>query len=305
MRLRRESRNMGLDNQNISLMDGSSVQNYFKQETQAMIDAYRNFEILIPSDKTKGAQHRGEDGRFVENLLRSYLRKFLPRELEVLTGFIVRPAVKTDLNDKSRKKDSDKHSSQLDIIVYDSAKYPVFLRSEDTVIVPPEGVISIISVKKTLHDRDIEHEARILVEVSQMCSCKKLRMPFLALISMKNGINKKDTFGWIFEKLKGIYEEVGDLAFDDMLGYIGSMNEWSIFKRRPIKSNPCKADYILIEHKNNEEHFGLQFLLTGILSVYYDKTRNSTSRPGFTASPSGRGHDTHLGSIIAKKPASS
>lgn len=43
---------MGLDNQNISLMDGSSVQNYFKQETQAMIDAYRNFEILIPSDKT-------------------------------------------------------------------------------------------------------------------------------------------------------------------------------------------------------------------------------------------------------------
>lgn len=108
-----------------------------------------------------------------------------------------------------------------------------------------------------------------------------------------------------FEKLKGIYEEVEDLAFDDMLGYIGSMNEWSIFKRRPIKSNPCKADYILIEHKNNEEHFGLQFLLTGILSVYYDKTRNSTSRPGFTAFPSGRGHDTHLGSIIAKKPASS
>ena len=285
-------------------MDGSLIQHYFKQETQALIDAYRNFEILIPSNSTQGAQHRGEDGRFVENLVRSYLRKFLPRELEVLTGFIVRPAVKTDLNNTSRKKDSDQHSTQLDIIVYNSAQYPVFLRSEDTVIVPPEGVISIISVKKTLHDGDIQKEARALVEASHLCSNNKLRMPFLALVSMKSDIKKNNTFNWIFEKLKGVYENVNDLAFDDMLGYIGSMTEWSIFKRRPSKSDPCRADYILLEHKDCEEHLGLQFLLTGILSVYYDQTRNSISRPGFTAFPSGRMHDTELGSIKAKKPAS-
>ena len=39
------------------------------------------------------------------------------------------------------------HSTQLDIIVYDSAKYPIFQRFGESVIVPPEGVVGIISVK--------------------------------------------------------------------------------------------------------------------------------------------------------------
>ena len=42
---------------------------------------------------------------------------------------------------------------------------------------------------------------------------------------------------------------------------------------------------------------GFQFLLTGILSVYYDKTRNYISRPGFTAFPSHRACDKKLGDI--------
>ena len=56
-----------------------------------------------------------------------------------------------------------------------------------------------------------------------------------------------------------------------------------------------KAEYIGFIHKTNEEHFGLQFLLTGILSVYYDPTRNVRERPGFTAFPSGRDADLFLG----------
>lgn len=42
---------------------------------------------------------------------------------------------------------------------------------------------------------------------------------------------------------------------------------------------------------------GFQFLLTGILSVYYEKTRNYISRPGFTAFPSHRACDKKLGDI--------
>ena len=42
---------------------------------------------------------------------------------------------------------------------------------------------------------------------------------------------------------------------------------------------------------------GFQFLLTGILSVYYDNTRNYISRPGFTAFPSHRACDKKLGDI--------
>ena len=128
----------------------------------------------------------------------------------------------------------------------------------------------------------------------------------MALISMDNRIEKKhpDTFDWIFNKMKSLYEKDQDISFDDMIGYIGAFGRWSIFKARPTKKESKKAKYILFEHQTKKElHLGLQFLLTGILSVYYDKSRTNISRPGFTAFPSGRDHDRFLGVITSKIPA--
>lgn len=287
-------------------MDGTTIQKFFQQEALSMLDAYKNFETLIPSSKGAGAEHKGEDGRFVENLIRSFLSKYLPKELEVLTGFIVRPAVKVGKKDRSRKNEKDSHSTQLDIIIYNSAHYPVFLKSNDTVIVPPEGVISIISVKKTLNDGDVEHELNALKEASKLCRCGDLRGPYLALVSMDNNINKQnpDTFDWIFNKMKSMYENDDNLGFDDMVGYIGAFKHWGIFKARPDKKAPKEARYMMFKHDNNaENHLWLQFLLTGILSVYYDKSRTNITRPGFTSFPSGRNYDRELGVITAKFPA--
>jgi len=98
-------------------MDGKRLQDYWSQEVDALIATYRQFETLIPSQEHKGSAHNGEDGRFVEDLLREYLSKYLPKGLEILTGFILRPAVKTGTTGKERKYDLDKNSSQLDIIV--------------------------------------------------------------------------------------------------------------------------------------------------------------------------------------------
>lgn len=273
-------------------MDGKRIQKYFQQEAQSILAAYKNFETLIPASKGRGAEHKGEDGRFVENLIRSFLVKYLPKELEVLTGFIVRPAIKFGKNSRIRKNDTDEHSTQLDIIVYNSAQYPVYLRSNDSVIVPPEGVISIISVKKTLNDGDIEHELEALKKSSKLCRCNKLRAPYLALVSMDNNIIKKkpDTFNWILGRIKSLYEKDSDLSFDDMVGYIGAFKHWSIFKEGPsTKKNPTTASYVMFEHGDETMDnigLGLQFLLTGILSVYYDKSRSTITRPGFTSFPS-------------------
>lgn len=287
-------------------MDGTTIQHFFHQEALSMLDAYKNFEVLIPSSVTNGADHRGEDGRFVENLIRSFLVKYLPKELEVFTGFIVRPAVKVGKSDKSRRHETDAHSSQLDIIVYNSAMYPIFLRSNDTVIVPPEGVICIISVKKTLNDIDIKNELEALKKAAKLCRCKNLRGPYLALVSMENNIHKirPNTFDWIFKKMKTLYDADADLSFDDMVGYIGSFKHWGIFKIRPTKGTCDKADYVMFKHdEQTEMHLGLQFLLTGILSVYYDESRTQVCRPGFTSFPSHRPHNRMLGSIEAKIPA--
>lgn len=100
---------------------------------------------------------------------------------------------------------------------------------------------------------------------------------------------------WAFEKIKEAYDNTED-TFDETIGLVTSLEDWSIFKKRPDKDN-SNAEYIYFTHKENETHLGFQFLLTGILSVYYDPTRNVRERPGFTGFPSGRKHDGSLGTI--------
>jgi hypothetical protein len=288
-------------------MDGKRIQTYWGKEVDALIEIYQQFERLIPNVKTEGSAHKGEDGRYVEELIRQYLKRYLPTSLEVLTGFILRPAVKTGLNGRERKNETDTHSTQLDIIVYDSGKYPVFQRFGNSVIVPPEGVLAIISVKKHLNDNDIKNESAALMQASELCftkgqNGKYLRGPFLSIILVKSKINKKRTENcdWIYNELQKTYSRTPLPFFDQLVGYIGALDDWSIFKRRPEGEKVKSADYIYFKHNDTETHLGLQYILTGILSVYYDQTRNNTNRPGFTGFPSGRDRDKLVGKINVK-----
>lgn len=282
-------------------MDGKRIQEYWSSEMNAMLETYKQFETLLPAEGKSGASHTGEDGRFVETLIKEYLVKYLPKELEVLTGFILRPAVKTGLKGKERRFEFDSHSTQLDLIVYNSSQYPIFQRFGDTVIVPPEGVIAIISIKKNLNDSDIFNEVSALKDASKLCKCidinnNLLRGPFLALVGMNSNIEKKavKTEEWIYQKIEEAYKD-STPTFDNLVGFIGALNEWSIFKRRP--KNKDIGEYIYFKHDPNEYHLGFQYILTGILSVFYDSTRNTVRRPGFTAFPSGRNLDRYLGNI--------
>lgn len=154
-------------------MDGSRVRDYWSAEVEALLNTYEQFERLIPSPDHKGAGHAGEDGRYVEDLVRAYLRRFLPQGLEVVTGFILRPAVKTGKNARDREGQKDANSGQLDILVVDTFNYPVFQRFGDSVIVPPEGVVGIVSVKKNLRGGDIKPECINLRRASELCRATK------------------------------------------------------------------------------------------------------------------------------------
>ena len=290
-------------------MDGKRIQRFWSDEVDALIRTYLQFEKLIPAEGRDGSAHKGEDGRYVEDLLREYLEKFLPNRLEVLTGFILRPAVKTGKNGRERYGEQDRHSTQLDIIVYDSINYPIFQRFGKSVIVPPEGVIAVISVKKHLNCNDIKKECSALFEVAGLCQTlgtnkqsDKARGPFLALVSVKSRIKKRrtNTLNWVFSQLKKSYESHKEITFDRLVGYIGALDEWSLFKARPDRKLK-NARYVGFTHRDDESHLGLQFLLSGVLSVFYDETRRAQRRPGFTAFPSGRLHDRELGVIPYKR----
>lgn len=287
------------------MMDGKRIRQYWSNEMLALLDIYKQFEIMIPSEKGAGSAHKGEDGRYVETLLKEYLKRFLPTELEVLTGFILRPAVKTGSNGKYRRKEQDAHSSQLDIIIFNSSQYPVFQRFGDSVIVPPEGVVGIISVKKHLHEQDIILETTALKKAAKLCRCldcdgRNIRGPFLGLVSMSSFEKKSiPTEKWIFEKLQEVYSDE-NVCFDDLICYIGSLSEWSIFKERS-RGTRNTGKYLYFRHDKEENHMGFQFILSNILSVYYDASRNNIARPGFTSFESNRQCDRLLGLIEAKK----
>lgn len=100
-----------------------------------------------------GARHNYESGLYREALLRDFLRELLPKSLEVSSGFIYGfERVPT--------------SGQIDVLVWDAARYSPVYRTPDFVIVPPESVVCAISVKSDLRSsRTVKGAMRNLASV--------------------------------------------------------------------------------------------------------------------------------------------
>lgn len=280
---------------------GKRVREFFEAEANSLLNSYLYVQTLIPAANRKGAAHVAEEGRHIESLLRSFLNKHLPKELQAFSGFILRPATKTQLANKNRIKDGDEHSSQLDIIVFDVANYPIYERFEEFAIVPPEGVIAVISVKKNLYKQQIENELWALSEAVKLCRHQTkdpniwTRSPNSALITFSSSEKLEEDNS---ELVKNIFESIEEnsknLPFDQLVNQVTILDRLSLFKSRPNPpdENIKSARYIWAKHGKQDFHWGLQFLLSGILSVYYDETRSTKSRPGFTSFPSGKGLPT-------------
>ncbi|MCJ7836657.1 hypothetical protein MUB23_14805 [Cuneatibacter sp. NSJ-177] len=279
-------------------MGGERLQEYWRQEVRGLEAAYRQMEALLPAEGRAGAAHPGEDGRYVECLLTEALKRFLPRNLEIFSGFILRPGVKSGCSKAPRSSDPDQHSSQLDLIVYDSANYPVFQRFGGHAVVPPEGVIAVLSVKKHLYSNDLKKEILALQKAGHLCrGSAGDRAPFLALVSMKSCLEgEKGTTVW-----RALEEAFRDqLPWEsELVGYIGAVTEWSVCRKK--RSGKQEMEYALYLHPDEDVHWGFQYLLNGIFSVYYSKERNHGTRPGVTAFPSGKDRDVFLGGIPYRK----
>lgn len=198
--------------------------------------------------------------------------------MEALSGFILRPATKVGRNDRSRRtSEKDEHSNQLDIIVYDTRNYPIYERFEEFVIVPPEDVVAIVSVKKNLYERQPVNEMKALGRAALLCRVRNskdepLRGPATAIVAFGNKVRVEKPFSEQVRAVYGLLEaNHSGFYFDQSLGSIICLDSYTIFKKRPNDelSFDGKATYVAFDHsKEAEYHFGLQFLLTGILAAY-------------------------------------
>ena len=81
--------------------------------------------------------HPGLRGAAFEESFRSFLRSYLPKALDISTGILV---------------DADgRHSRQLDVIISDAAKTPIFYSVGDTRVIPIECAYMVIEVKAMLN----------------------------------------------------------------------------------------------------------------------------------------------------------
>lgn len=120
--------------------------------------------------------HWGEDGRYKEIILINYLKRVLPQNVSVGTGFA-----------KSNKG----ITNQIDIIIYD-ATFPMLFSEGDFVIVIPESVLGIIEVKSNINNgRSLEEYIKKANDNAYVICGEKDKSIFNGIFSYQCGLQQK------------------------------------------------------------------------------------------------------------------
>lgn len=85
--------------------------------------------------------HPSLKGEAAENIVRKFLESYIPNSLGITGGILV------DSNGK--------RSKQLDVIIYDAEKTPIFFQSDNIRVIPVECAYSVIEVKSKLDSDEL------------------------------------------------------------------------------------------------------------------------------------------------------
>ncbi|OLQ85535.1 hypothetical protein BIY21_04665 [Vibrio ponticus] len=99
--------------------------------------------LLLEAEKVSlFTSHNPSIGSYRESILKDFVRKFIPKSLQVKSGFIA--------GNNNQNKISDDQSRQIDILIYDNDNYTALLETNDFSVVRPEAVLGCVEVKSTL-----------------------------------------------------------------------------------------------------------------------------------------------------------
>lgn len=159
----------------------------------------------------EGIKHRGERGGASEEIVKEYLRDFLPDFLGVGTGEIVSASEEVT--------EEEQVSSQIDIVIYDANQCPTFHRSESAQVFPIEGVYGVIEVKSQLNSQGLEDD------IEKITSAK--RMPKSAYYEKPPKTNFGPLYGthWDHFPIIGAIFAFESMELDTVLTKIRELNE--------------------------------------------------------------------------------
>ena len=97
-------------------------------------------------------RHWQTDGEWKESVLRAFLRRNLPKSVQVGRGFIITER---------------EISKQIDILIYDGTK-PLLFQDGDLVFAPPDAVLGVLEVKTSLDRTGFRHAIDDLCKKSEL-----------------------------------------------------------------------------------------------------------------------------------------
>ena len=162
-------------------------------------------ELDVIRDRVRdliGDAHWGEEGRYKEEILKKALRRYLPNNVSVGSGFV------TTIGGISK---------QLDIIIYDNNQ-PVLFSESDFIITTPSNVLGIIEVKSRLNVTSLREAVEKYDEINNIFSQIHVngRKIFHGLFSYEYDDNiQSQTLDNILRNSRGIINHIslGNLFF--------------------------------------------------------------------------------------------
>jgi hypothetical protein len=157
------------------------------QELRGLQNRVRNFI---------DGKHWLTDGEWKESVLRYFLRRNLPRNVEVGRGFVVSPR---------------KNSNQIDVLIYDSAK-PVLFRDGDLVFVTPDAVCGAIEVKSNLNNSTFAKTVKKLTKNIFFLADYGRADKLFAIFSFESSVTTEAALDILHDAANGNRCEVTDLV---------------------------------------------------------------------------------------------
>lgn len=137
-----------------------------------------------------GSANWGADGAYKEAILKNVLRKFLPANLDIGTGFIVKNEGRNAIA-----------SPQIDIIIYDNT-YPLLFSEGDFIIATQKNVRGVIEVKTNLQQNNIRKTIETAITVRNFID----HSAFNGIFSYNNlrNIHESPTFHELLVQCNGV-----------------------------------------------------------------------------------------------------
>ncbi|EJF1756886.1 DUF6602 domain-containing protein [Vibrio cholerae] len=126
-------------------------------------------------------QHSGLKGTANEDALISLLEKYLPENIGVNIGTVIRSSIEKN-NDKDEYTQKINQSRQADIILYDKYHYQNMFGLSSIGLFPIEVVLGVIEVKTTLDEEQLHSAIRNLQSIQSLMPEKPM---FLSVFSYK------------------------------------------------------------------------------------------------------------------------